>query len=599
MNQHSSLHPKEKKPVMKKMLINVADPEESRMAIVEDGVLAELIIETSLQELSRGNIYKGKIVSLEPSLHATFVDYGEARHGFLPFSEIHPDYYIRSPEGTRRESHPRMQEVIRRNQEVLVQLEKEETATKGAALTTYISLPGRYLVLMPGSDGGGISRKIEGEKERQKIKEIVQQLEVPDGMGLIVRTAGWEKNKGDLAKDLHYLLRLWESILAKSKKMAAPSLIYQERDLVIRSIRDYFSPEIDEVLIDSKEVFNQAKDFLRTVMPRYQNRIRLYSERRPLFSKYELEKQIETIYERKVPLKSGGSIVIDAAEALVAVDVNSGRATQARGMEETAFKTNLEAAEEIARQLRLRDLGGLVVIDFIDMWDRKHKPEVERCLRNALRGDKARIEMGRISRFGLLELSRQRLRPAVSGRSFIPCANCTGSGLVKSTEAAALTVLRRVQAGLAKGGCTQVRAMLSDEVATYLLNQKRAEVFRLEKQYNLKIQIIGQPGLPSHQYNLEFSRTESLPLSEKTPDKPIAPLPPLKEWEGKDSSEEADRQAIEDLKKETKESLLKKFFWPPSFWRGIRKAPPRLSSPAPPSGDPDKTVEKAPEKGPE
>jgi ribonuclease E len=599
MNQPPSLHVKEKKPMVIKMLINVADPEESRMAIVEDGVLAELVIETSLQELSRGNIYKGKIVNLEPSLHATFVDYGEARHGFLPFSEIHPDYYVRNPEGTQREPRPRMQEVIRRNQEVLVQVEKEETASKGAALTTYISLPGRYLVLMPGSDGGGISRKIEGEKERQKIKEIVQQLEVPAGMGLIVRTAGWEKNKTDLTKDLHYLLRLWESILAKSKKMAAPSLIYQERDLVIRSIRDYFSPEIEEVLIDSKEVFNQAKDFLRTAMSRYQNRIRLYNERRPLFSKYELEKQIETIYERRVLLKSGGSIVIDAAEALVAVDVNSGRATQGRGMEETAFKTNLEAAEEIARQLRLRDLGGLVVIDFIDMWDRKHKSEVERCLRNALRRDKARIEMGRISRFGLLELSRQRLRPAVSGRSFIACANCHGSGLVKSTEAAALSVLRRVQAGLAKGGCTQVRAELSDEVATYLLNQKRAEVFRLEKQYNLKIQISGKPGLPSHQYNLEFSRTESLPLSEKAPDKPIGPQPPPQAWEGKDSSEEADLQAIEELRKETKESLLKKFFWPPSFWRGIRKAPPRLPPAAPPSKDPAGTEENAPEKPPE
>jgi ribonuclease E len=594
MNQQNSFTPKEK-PMMKKMLINAVDPEESRMAIVEEGVLAELIIETSLQELSRGNIYKGKIVNLEPSLHATFVDYGESRHGFLPFSEIHPDYYVRNSEETRKESRPRMQEVIQRNQEILVQVEKEETGTKGAALTTYISLPGRYLVLMPGSDGGGISRKIEGEKERQKIKEIVHQMEVPKGMGLIVRTAGLEKNKSDLAKDLDYLLRLWESIHAKWKKMPAPSLIYQERDLVIRSIRDYFTPEIDEVLIDNKGVFNQAKDFFRAVMPRYPNKIRLYGEKRPLFSKYELEKQIETIYERKVPLKSGGSMVIDPAEALVAVDVNSGRATQGGGMEETAFRTNLEAAEEIARQLRLRDLGGLVVIDFIDMWDRKHKQEVERCLRNALKRDKARIEMGRISRFGLLELSRQRLRPAVSGRSFISCANCSGSGLVKSTEAAALTVLRRVQTGLAKGGCIQVKVELPDEVATYLLNQKRAELFRLEKQYGLKIQIIGQPGLPSHQYHLEFSRSESLPRSEKSPDKPPESPPHLEGGEGKVSSEEADRLAIEELKKETKESLLKKFFWPRSFWRGIRKVPPPSSS----TTSPPKTQAKVPQNGPE
>jgi len=458
-------------------------------------------------------------------------------------------------------------------------------------LTTYISLPGRYLVLMPGSDGGGISRKIEGDKERFKIKEIVQQLEVPEGMGLIVRTAGLGRNKGDLAKDLQYLLRLWESVKAKAQRMPTPSLIYQERDLVIRSIRDYFTPDIDEVLIDSKEVYHQAKDFFRAAMPRYREKIKLYVEKRPLFSKYELEKQIATIYERKVSLKSGGSIVIDPAEALVAVDVNSGRATQGRGMEETAFKTNLEAAQEVARQLRLRDLGGLIVIDFIDMWDRKHKQEVERVLRQALKRDKARNEMGRLSRFGLLELSRQRLRPAVSGRSFIPCVNCSGSGLVKSTEAAALTVLRRIQAGLAKGGCTQVKVELPDEVANYLLNQKRAELFRLEKQYNLKIQIVGQPGLPSHQYTLDFARKEPLLFSEKTPDKPKEAPPPLERLEGKVSPEEADRLAIEELKMETKESFLKKFLWLPSFWRGIRKTAPPSLSPSPPAEDKPKPGE--------
>jgi len=559
--------------MMKKMLINSTEPEESRMAIVEDGVLTELVIETSLQELSRGTIYKGIIVNVEPSLQATFVDYGESRHGFLPFSEIHPDYYSPKPEENKKENRPRIQEVIRRNQEVLVQVEKEGTGTKGAALTTYISLPGRYLVLMPGSDGGGISRKIEEEKERRKIKEIVQQLDIPEGMGLIVRTAGLEKTKGELAKDLHYLLRLWESIQEKSKKVSPPSLIYEEQDLVIRSIRDYFTPDIDEVLIDSKEVFIRAKDFFRVVIPRYQGKVKLYQEKRPIFSKYELEKQIELIYERKVPLASGGSIVIDPTEALVSIDVNSGRATQGRGMEETAFQTNLEAAEEIARQLRLRDLGGLVVIDFIDMWDRKHKQEVERRLRNALKRDKARIEMGRINRFGLLELSRQRIRPAVMGRSFVPCAHCSGSGLVKSTEAAALTVLRKVQASLAKGGCTQVKVELPDEVATYLLNQKRAELFRLEKQYGLKIQIIGYPGLPSHQYNLECTRKELPPRTEKAPEKTKESILPPQEAEGKVSPEDADRMAIEELKKETKEGFLKKFFWPPSLWRGIRKPP--------------------------
>lgn len=573
--------------MIRKMLINSVDPEESRMAIVEDGMLAELIIETSLQELCRGNIYNGKIVNIEISLQATFVEYSDGRHGFLPFSEIHPSYYAPHSEDSRKEGRPRIQDVIKRHQEVIVQVEKEETATKGAALTTYISLPGRYLVLMPGSDGGGISRKIEGEKERRKIKEIVHELEIPEGMGLIVRTAGLERNKSDLAKDLHYLLRLWESILAKSKKASSPSIIYQERDLVIRSIRDYFTPDIDEVLIDNKEVYNRAKDFFRAVMPRYQNKVTLYGEKRPLFSKYELEKQLEVIYERKVPLKSGGSIVIDPTEALVAVDVNSGRATQGRGMEETAFQTNLEATEEIARQLRLRDLGGLVVIDFIDMWDRKHKQEVERRLRNALKPDKARVETGRIGRFGLLELSRQRIRPAVSERSFIPCASCRGSGLVKSTEAAALNVMRRIQAGLAKGGCIQVRVEVPEEVATYLLNQKRAELFRLEKQYGLKIQIAGQLGLPSHEYNVEFSRKEPHPHPEKGQGKPAdAPTPPEGK-EGKVSPEEADRLAIEELKKEAKESFLKKFFWPPSFWRGIRKA---SSPPAPPASTPEDQI---------
>ncbi len=565
--------------MIKKMLINAVEPEERRMAIVEDGILAELIIETSLQELSRGNIYKGKIVNIEPSLQATFVEYGEARHGFLPFSEIHPSYYAPTPEGEPREGRPRIHDAIKRNQEVLVQVEKEEKGNKGAALTTYISLAGRYLVLMPGSDGGGISRKIEGEKDRKHIKEIVQELGVPEGMGLIVRTAGMEKNKTELSKDLQSLLRLWDSIQTKSAKAKVPSLIYQEPDLVFRSIRDYFTSDIDEVLIDDKTVFNQAKDFFHATMPRYQNKVKLYGEKRPLFSKYELEKQLETIYERQVSLKSGGSIVIDPTEAMVAIDVNSGRATQGRGMEETAYQTNLEAAEEIARQLRLRDLGGLVVIDFIDMWDRKHKQEVERSVRNALKRDKARVEVGRISRFGMLELSRQRIRPAVSGRSFIACGNCGGSGLVKSTEAAALTILRKIQAGLAKGGCTQVKVDLPDEVATYLLNQKRAELFRLEKQYGLKIQISGQPGLPSQEFNLECVRKDSHPGKGGESEKRVSP-------------EDPDRLAIEEFKEETKEGFLKKYFWPPAIWRGFRKGSASASS----SSAPVREVEKSPEK---
>ena len=570
--------------MLKKMLINAQDPEESRMVIVEDGVLAELIVETSLPIPARGNIYKAKIVNIEPSLQAVFVDYGEPRHGFLPFSEIHPHYHAPSSQEGKGEFRPRMQEVIRRNQEVLVQMERGEMGTKGAAMTTYISLPGRYLVLMPGSDGGGISRKIEGEKERRKIKEIVHELEVPPGMGLIVRTAGLERPKTDLAKDLHYLLRLWETIQAKAEKTTVPALIYEERDLVIRSIRDYFTSDLEEVLIDSKEVFNQAKDFFRTIMPRYQNKVKLYGEKRPLFSKYELEKQIETIYERKVPLKSGGSIVVDPTEALVSVDVNSGRATQSRGMEETALRTNLEATEEIARQLRLRDLGGLVVIDFIDMYDRKHRQEVERSLRNALKRDKARVEVSRLSCFGLLELSRQRIRSALSEKTSIQCEHCEGTGLVKSTESAALTVLRQVRAGLARGGCTRVRMDLPEGVAHYLLKQKREELFRLEKVYGLKIQIVAQPGLPQHRINIDFSRKEAS-RPERPPREKKETVPFAQDHPERVGPEEADRLAIEELKKETKESLLKKFLWPPSLWRGIRKpsAPPAPPDHAPPS----------------
>jgi ribonuclease E len=555
--------------MIKKMLINAQDPEESRMAIVEDGVLAELIVESSLPAPSRGNIYKAKIINIEPSLQAVFVDYGESRHGFLPFSEIHPNYYA-SSQKKEGEFRPRIQEAIRRNQEVLVQMERGEMGTKGAAMTTYISLPGRYLVLMPGSDGGGISRKIEGEKERRKIKEIVHDLEVPPGMGLIVRTAGLDRAKTDLSKDLHYLLRLWETIQVKSEKATAPALIYEERDLVTRSIRDYFTPDIEEVLIDKKEIFNQAREFFRTIMPRYQNKLKLYGEKRPLFSKYELEKQLETIFERRVPLKSGGSVVIDPTEALVSVDVNSGRATQGRGMEETALKTNLEAAEEISRQLRLRDLGGLVVIDFIDMYDRKHKQEVERRLRNALKRDKARVEVSRISRFGLLELSRQRIRSALSEKTLVPCGYCEGTGRVKSTESAALAVLRQVRAGLAKGGCTRVRVELPEEMATYLLNQKREELFRLEKIYGLKLQIVGQPGLPHRQIHIEFTRGEISRGAKPSPKKREGP----RRGEGypeKVTPEEADRLAIEELKKETKEGFLKKFLWPPALWRGILK----------------------------
>src|SRR5262244_2241472 len=406
----------------KKMLINVADEEESRVAIVEDGILEELTIETSSKEQIKGNIYNGVVVKVEPSLQAAFVDYGGKRHGFLPMGEIQPRWYTTEFRSEDRERRPRIQDVIKRNQKVLVQVVKEELGTKGASLSSYISLPGRYLVLMPGSDtAGGISRKIEDEEERKKLKEIIAQLEPPPDMGIIVRTAGLNRNKAELQRDMSYLQRLWAIIEEKSRESPAPALIYQEHDLVIRSIRDYFTPDIQEVLIDHREVYRRARDFFQSVMPRYQSRVQLYRDKKPLFARYQLEEQIEAIYSQKVELKSGGSIVIDPTEALVAIDVNSGRATKEKGIEETAFKTNMEAAQEIARQLRLRDLGGLIVIDFIDMENNRNQREVENRLRESLHYDRARVQMGKISRFGLMELSRQRLQTSLGETTHMSC----------------------------------------------------------------------------------------------------------------------------------------------------------------------------------
>jgi len=356
--------------MIRKMLINTEDVEESRVAIVADGMLEEFDIETSTKEQIKGNIYKGLVVKVEPGLQAAFVEYGGNRAGFLPLGEVHPSCYA-DPDLAKR-GRVRIHDVLKRNQSVLVQVVKDEIGTKGAALSTYISLPGRYLVLMPGVDATRVSRKIEDEAQRRLLKEIVAQLEPPPGMGVIIRTAGLERSKQELQRDMTYLLKLWETITAQAKDLPAPSVVYQERDLVIRSIRDYFTPDIAEILVDDREVFKRAREFLQAIMPRYVNRIKLSREKRPIFSRYQLEEQIEAIFEDKIPLKSGGSIVIERTEAMVSIDVNSGRSTQERGMEETAFKTNLEAGEEIARQLRLRDLGGLIVIDFIDMRPQAH-----------------------------------------------------------------------------------------------------------------------------------------------------------------------------------------------------------------------------------
>lgn len=500
--------------MIKKMLINATEEEEIRVAIVEDGLLQELDIQSTAKMQLRGNIYKGKVVNLEQGLQASFVDFSGGKPGFLSMGEVQPHYWSEKPTGGRR----RIQNVLKRGQEILVQVTKDQIGSKGAALTTYLSLPGRYLVLMPGSDSSGISRKIEDEDKRKRLKEIMSQLDLPPEMGLIVRTAGLDQTKSELAKDLNYLLKLWETIEDKAQKAEAPTLIYQDLDVIIRAIRDYFTTDIKEVLIDNPEVLKQAKAFFADMMPRHTRRVKLYSEKKPLFTKYELEKQIETIYQRKIILKGGGSIIIEPTEAMVTIDVNSGRGILSKGIEETAYQTNLEAAGEIARQLRLRDLGGLVVIDFIDMRDRKHKTAIEREFRAAVKRDKARIQTSSISRFGIMELSRQRLRSPLWDVSFKPCPACHGHGVVKSTEALSMTILRRILEVTARGNVKAVRGIMSTAVAEYLLNRKRRELLQIESDYGVNVALVGTSEILESDYDLEFITRE--PVEEQ---KPVVP----------------------------------------------------------------------------
>jgi ribonuclease E len=488
------------------MLINADEPEEYRLAIVSGKKLEEFYVETTTRENTIGNIYKAVVVNTHISLQAAFVDFGTEKNGFLQLSEIHPDYYNQEPpaEGER----PRIQDALRPGQELLVQVVKEATPTKGAFLTTYISLPGRYLVLMPGSKHGGISRRIEDEEQRQRLRQIISQLKVPEGIHLIVRTAGENRTKRELSKDFRYLLRLWENIRAKAQKSEPPALLYQERDLTIRAVRDYFTSDIENILVDNKEVYKRVKDFISVVSPRHRWLVKLYKQKRPIFADYELEKQIETIHGNRVSLKSGGFLVIDTTEALVAVDVNSGRSRREKEFEETAFKTNLEAAAEIPRQLRLRDLGGLIVIDFIDMRERRHNREVERVLREEFKKDRAKTEMGRISKFGLLEASRQRMRPSIQSSSYVSCNRCGGTGVLRSTEATALDYLRKIWLELSRGEVHEVYGQFSKEVADYLLNRKRAELTKLESRYSASIHIEGRREITPGEGKLEFSQTD-------------------------------------------------------------------------------------------
>jgi len=505
----------------KKMLINAMHPEEARVAIVEDGHLVELDIEIAGNEQTRGNVYKGVVVRVEPGLQAAFVDIGLKKLGFLQMGEIHPENWQWRDDVPEDQRHrrPRIQEILRRGQELIVQVEKGERDNKGAALTTYISLPGRYMVLMPGSDSAGISRKVESESERKKLKELVAGLEIPEGIGYIMRTEAVGRTKTELTKDLQYLMKLYSSIREKGAEIKGAGLIYQESDLVIRTIRDYFNADIDEVLVDSKEVYKQARAFFKETMPKCEKLVKMHQEKRPIFSRYQLEEQIDLIYEKKVPLKSGGSIFIEPTEALVSIDVNSGKSTGERGVEDTAYKTNLEAAAEAARQLRLRDLGGLIVIDFIDMRERKHNAEVEKTLKTALKGDKARVTVGRISQFGLLEMSRQRIKQTINQASTLECPHCEGRGKVKSVEAMALSFLRKVHAAAAKGTVAEVRGGLPLEVAYYLLNRKKRELAQIETDYDIDVTVKGKPSFLLNQMEVELTKREKPPIEEHLPEK--------------------------------------------------------------------------------
>jgi len=524
------------------MLINVAQPEECRIAIVEDGVLEELYVERTGHDSYVGNIYKGVVVNLEPSIQAAFVDFGVGRNGFLHVSDLEPQYFRQggydpdrqiepSPSrfhrrddeergeepagpgesgpprprtrgrrlGARPRFKPPIQDVLRRGDEVLVQVIKEGIGTKGPTLSTYISIPGRYLVLMPALGRVGVSRKIEDDDTRRRLRDIMLELNPPKGLGFIVRTAGADRTKKELSRDLAYLLRLWKVIVRRIRKQQAPADIYEESDMIIRTIRDIFTAEVDAIHIDEPSAYERAKEFLQLVMPRYVGRLHLYEGKEPLFHKYQLDAEITKIHRRAVPLKSGGSIVIDQTEALVAIDVNSGSFRADDSAEETAYQMNLLAAKEIARQIRLRDLGGVIVNDFIDMRKEKHRRGVERALRDAIRRDRARTKILRTSPFGLVEMTRQRVRPSLKRSVFHDCPTCQGAGVVKSPESMSIDVVRMLILATQRHDIRSVTLTVHDEVAAYLNNRKRRELARLEDEGKMTVQVIGAKGVsPDH-----------------------------------------------------------------------------------------------------
>src|SRR3989338_1648036 len=524
--------------MQQKMLINASHSDELRVAIISDGVLIDLDIEYPGQEQKKSNIYKGRISSIEPSLGAVFVDYGSERHGFLPAKEISPEYFLTPMTGDSPETID-LKKLLKIGQEIVVQIDKEERGTKGAALTSFITLAGSYLVLMPNNPAaGGISRRIEGE-DREQLHEILEQLPVPENMGIIVRTAGLNRSKDELNWDLAVLLRYWEAIKQAAVAKPAPYLIHQEGDAIIRSVRDHLRKDVNEVIIDNQDAYLRTKEYIARVRPDFVEQIKLYADTMPLFSRFRVEQQIEAAYQREVRLPSGGSIVIDHSEALVAIDVNSARATKGGNIEETALQTNLEAADEIARQLRIRDIGGLVVIDFIDMTPVRNQRDVENRLRHALQLDRARIQVGRISRFGLLEMSRQRLRTALSASTEVTCPRCDGRGSIRSVESIAISIIHLIQENASRANDMCIQVQLPIDIATYLINEKRALLTNIETQTKATIVIIPNHHLKSPHYHLRTTKEDQnrgtpsyklvkVPRTDATPPKPIV-LPAIAE----------------------------------------------------------------------
>ena len=529
------------------MLFNATQQEELRVAIVDGQKLVDLDIESATREQRKSNIYKGIITRIEPSLEAAFIDYGEERHGFLPFKEVARSFFKPDIDVSRA----RIQDALREGQEIIVQVEKDERGTKGAALTTFISLAGRYLVLMPNNPrGGGVSRRVEGE-DRNELRDTLDQLKLPEGMSVIARTAAIGRGAEELNWDLNYLLQLWAAVeSASADQSKKPFLIYLESSLVIRAIRDYLQPDIGEILIDTEEIYEQALAFMQTVMPGNVSKVKLYRDDVPLFSRFQIEHQIESAYSRQVEMPSGGAIVIDHTEALVAIDVNSARATRGGDIEETAYRTNLEAADEVARQLRLRDLGGLIVIDFIDMESQRNQREVENRLREALRYDRARVQIGKISRFGMMELSRQRLQPSLEETAHLSCPRCSGTGFIRGTESTALHVLRIVQEEAMKENTGAVHAQVPVDVSSFLLNEKRAEIQKLESRLKVNIVLVPNPHLETPHYKVlrlkhdELNAMEHVPSSYELVERPEEPKAPGAEAEPKRERQEAVVKAI-------------------------------------------------------